>query len=694
MKYYFRLLFIVSLAFGLSACNNILVPDVPETGEVPFQITFSMADKDIQTKSKVSGTERVVHTMQLVCFDANGQFLGIRKAEEVTSSGPTATTDPAPRFFDKGIISGTVPQYTARIHFIANRNLNPSISSTVGTAESVVMKSMDLSTFYSDNTIGEGTSAHQEICYWGYHKEASADAMNTWLNPTTAGSSIVYMIRDRAKVILKYDATGATVPVTKIEWLIHNGRDRGYLAPAQDFWWDDGDDVEHREKYCRISDKTGDLISIAGMNEYTTSGRYKLYEKTEEGDVINNDENNFDVAYQNNANTLTPQFLFDDDNTAQDDLKVILRVTYTIGGTSVIRYHVLRLNDDDKVLYDIVRNNTYYINCKLLNPEVAYYETLEDAVNGEEFVNAESEVDRTIPDINDETYTLQIKLDNEGSTSTVFNTEGEHTMDFVFRLVSDVNTSGTENPDDFEVYWEKSQTFCSTSLPVTYNSNTKQFTITATVLQGKISDQLQDQWIVVKHKTTGLTRYIHVYVIDQFRYKLYPTLKAVSGTTDYVLSFQLPPMVHTRFLEDGSPDPSELIYPESLYPIDVKFTTNTLNAYGITQGTTNYGLFGVSVEGTSQLCDAANFETGYNSPVSSTNFNTARTHWYFQQADNYWDFWYTYSLKTYPTATDGVVNIYFKDVRDHIKYATVTDVGLFLYVEYFGKNYSVPVSTE
>ena len=39
-----------------------------------------------------------------------------------------------------------------------------------------------------------------------------------------------------------------------------------------------------------------------------------------------------------------------------------------------------------------------------------------------------------------------------------------------------------------------------------------------------------------------------------------------------------------------------------------------------------------------------------------------------------------------------MVKIYFKDVRDHITYATVADVGLFLYVEYFGKNYSVPLS--
>ena len=663
MKYFFKILFIVGLAFGLSACSNILVPDVPETDEVPVQVIFSMADKALQTKSKVSGTENVVHTMQLVCFDANGQYLGIRNAE-VKSNGASGT------FFDTGVISGTVPQGTARIHFIANRKLDVPLSHSNGTAESVVMNSMELSTIWNDEN-------HQEICYWGYHSETNAAAMSTWLKPASGTHNVVYMIRDRAKVVLSYDATGATVPVTKIEWLIHNGRERGYLAPAEDNWSNTG--------YYGNSTAVGhtsELISTAGIHEYKTSGRYSLWRS-----ATDNDDDKFDVAYQSSGTyTAQPQFLFDDDNADIDNIKVILRVTYTVGGSPVKRYHVLRLNDDDQVKYDIVRNNTYYIKCKLLSPDVAYYETLKEAIDGEEFVNADVEVDRTIPDINDDQYALQIKLPNEG-TSIVLNTESSHTMDFVFRMVGDLNTSGSTDPADFEVKWEKSQTFCENALPVTYNPITKQFTITATVKEGQITQNLQDEWIVVKHKASGLTRYIHVYVIDQFRYKLYPTLKKAGD--DYVLSFQLPPMEHSRFLEDGSPDPTELIYPESLYPIDVKFTTNTLNAYGITQGTTNYGLFGVAVESTSGLVTVGNFEAGYNSPVSSTSTGDM-SHWYFQQGGNFWDFWYTYSLKAYPT--DGIVNIYFKDVRDHIKYATVEDVGLFLYVEYFGKNYSIPVT--
>ena len=671
MKYLSRILFIAVLAYGLSACHVNLdseIPQMPGEGEVPVQVTFSMADKAVQTRSKVSGAESAVHTMQLVCFDANGQYLGIRDAD-VTSNGASGT------FFDTGVIKGTVPQGTARIHFIANRGLSVPLSHSNGTSESVVMNSVELSTIWNDTD-------HQEICYWGFHGESTADAMNTWLQPAEGSNHVVYMIRDRARVVLSYDPTGAEFPVTKIEWLIHNGRERGYLAPAEENWTNNG-----YYGNSTTEGHTSEIVSTAKIHEYKTSGRYSLWTSESE-----NDEDNFDVAYENNVNTNIPQFLFEDDNTDADDVKVILRVTYTVGGSSKTVYHTLRLNDDDKVKYDIVRNNTYYINCKLLNPDVAYYETLKDACEGEEFVNADVEVDRTIPDINDDQYTLQIKLPNEG-TSVVFNTEGEHTMDFVFRLVSDVTTTGSTNPSDFEVTWEKPQTFCSTSLPVTYDSVTKQFTITATVLEGKLTDKLQDQWIVVKHKASGLTRYIHVFVIDQFRYKLYPKLTRVgSGTNgDCLLSFQLPPMEHTQFLEDGSPDPNELVYPESLYPIDIKFTTNTLKAYGTTQGTNSYGLFGVSVESTSHLVTTESFEADYDDPISSTDYNADRTHWYYQQGGNFWDFWYTYSLKTYPEG--GIVNIYFKDVRSNIQYATVADVGLFLYVEYFGKTYSVPLST-
>lgn len=710
MKYISRILFTVGLVFGLTACTEdayeTSVPQLPAKGDMSVNITFAMSDVAAQTRSKVSGEEKKVETMQLVCFDANGLYLGIRNAV-VTNDNPTVTG-----FYDSGVIKGTVPEGTSRIHFIANRNLSIPLNAVVGTSEADVMNSEELSTLWSDKD-------HTYVCYWGYHKEASAEAMESWLKPAT-GTSKVYMIRDRARIVLTYDPTDATVPVTKIEWLIHNGRERGYLAPAQKHWGGEGTNTPYWGN-STVEGHTGDLISVAEMNEYTNCGRYSLWTSDEV-----NDENNFDTTYElpegaspstnYNKNDEAAQFLFDDFNSDTEPLKAILRVTYTVkeesGTTSRTVYHVLKLNDDNQVQYKVVRNKTYYIKAKLLNPDVAFYETLKEAIEGKEFVNADMEVSRDITDINDDQYTLQIKLPTE-TTSTVFNTPGAHTMDFVFRMVSDVNTSGSTDPNDFEVTWEDTQSFCANSLPVTYNPNNKQFTITTTVLDGKITDHLQGQWIKVKHKDSGLTRYIHVYVIDQFRYVIQPSLTKVGTVTvpdpdsptggtksfdAYLLSFKIPPTEHTRFLPDGSPDPDELIYPAGLYPIDVKFTTNTLNAYSAKDsGSTDYEGFGVSIEytksGELDLTKPANFETGHNSPVSYTN-TSYMNHWYFQQEAKPWDFWYTYSIKNYDDFTNkGVVNIYLADVKDHIQYAEVEDVGLFLRIKYFGKIYSMPVTT-
>ena len=676
MKYISRILFTVGVVLGLTACTEDALetvgPKLPDNGDMSVNITFAMPDAEAQTRSKVSGEEKRVHSMQMVCFDANGLYLGIRKAE---------IFDAATSGVDTGKMKGTVPQGTSRIHFIANRNLTiPLNDATVGTPETEVMASEELSTIWND-------ADHQEVCYWGYHKEANAAAMDAWLNPTQQqGTSKVYMIRDRAKIVLTYNPQGSTVPVTKIEWLIHNGRERGYLAPNDTCWSNDGYHGYNTVRDTINNTSTTYHISTAGMNEYTNSQRYSLWTSAEKNDSLK-----FDTTYElpdgaepnisYNKYEKAAQFLFDDDNAAIDDLKAILRVTYKVDNKSKIVYHVLKLNDNDGKLYDIVRNNTYYINAKLLNPDVAFYNSLKEAIEGNEFMNADIEVDRNITDINNEQYTLQILLPTK-TTSIVFNTEDTYDLDFAFRLVSDVTQPGSTSADDFEVKWEKSQSFC-TDPTLTYVEATKQFQIHTKVIDGQLSDQLQSEWIVVKHKTSGLTRYIHVYVIDQFKYLEKPTLKAAGN--DYVLSFKIPPT--------ESDDPTAYTYPEGLYPIDVKFTTNTLNAYGTTQGTTNYGLFGVAVEGTSKLTNVNNFETGYTSPVSSTNYNADRTHWYFQQADKPWDFWYTYSIKNYEQTDEGEVNIYFKDVRDHIEYATVQDVGLFMEIKYFGKIYSMPVTT-
>ena len=145
MKYLSKLLFVAVAAIGFAACaddSDIVSPGGAQPGDMPVNITFSFADKAKATRSMVSGTETKVTTMQLVCFDANGLYLGIRNAE-VTQDNPTATG-----FYDSGIIKGTVPQGTAHIHFIANRSLSIPLSHNVGTAEETVIRSEEIAVPY------------------------------------------------------------------------------------------------------------------------------------------------------------------------------------------------------------------------------------------------------------------------------------------------------------------------------------------------------------------------------------------------------------------------------------------------------------------------------------------------------------------------------------------------------------------
>lgn len=713
MKYISRILGILGIACFMTACTDdnfsVVTPELPSQGDVAVNIRMSFAGSSAQTRSMVSGDEQRVHTMQMVCFDANGQYLGIRDAE-VNSKGPNGTS-----MFDTGVfINGTVPQGTSRIHFIANRNLSIPLSFSVGTPEETVMNSPELSTKWDEMTIpadkDAGTEAHQEVCYWGYHKAADAKAMEEWLKPespegTTPQPSIVYMIRDRAKLVLDYTPV-ENDPVEKIEWLIHNGNERGYLAPKSTDW----------ESYYEDGKVAGSKIAKVELNQYNGT-RYKLWstEKNYDSEFANNVAYSIESSFNPETDS-APQFLFDDANTNANIVKIILKVKYT--GYDNPRYHVLRLKMDEigedgkpkkdehgdiiSKLVAAIRNQTYYVELTDLDPNISYYTTLKDAVEGTEFVNAKVEIDRSITFVNDDDYTLQLLLKTE-TTSVVFNTEGkQEALHFAFRPVTGGTTPTGTTVNSFNVRWEtwedegvdEDHRFLS-GLELSYDEETDQFGITTSVKAGKLTDVLQDTWIEVEHIASGLTRYIHVYAINQFQFLVPPTLKAVPGRNgEYVLNFTIPKDELTQDQIDN-PDqytPDELrMYPKGLYPIDVKFTTNTLKAYGATTaGAKNYGMFGVAVEGTSRLTNISEFEKNTMQP--STIVDSDRTHWWYQQQNNWWDYWYTYSIKEYAQTASGEVNIYFEDVTGNINYANVTDVGLFLFIDYFGKIYSMPVT--
>lgn len=673
MKYITRILGITCLALTFYACSEdcfeVFQPQ-QSADDVSYSINFSLQLQEPVTRSVVYGedgaVEKGVQTMQLLCFDASGLYLGIRDAQ-IGAKG------------FEGKITGSVPQGTARIHFVANRNLNIPLDFTTGTPEAEVMQSDALSTLYS----------HEAICYWGYKKFDTADQMNAWLKGENVSSGqYVYMIRDRAKIKLNVntdmDAIIEGHTVTDVTWRIHNGHESGYVAPLPTEW----------ENYTRTNtgghtpEDQAKIVSNATCNA-NNSDRY----------TIINDDDLFEPA-------ATPQYLFDDKNVKDEQMqqvvKVILKVKYNNGSGTSTKYFVTLVKAPDETYIPIIRNYTYQLTVTSLDLDLSY-DTLEDAINGTKYANGDVEVSRNLTDINNEVNSLQIKLPTE-TTSIVFNMatasgETNNNMHFVIVKNSDLSDAGV-NASDVKVYWEGGISSGTTSggisnyvqlQPVT-KANDGQFTIPVTV--STPPETLQNDWLVVEYAdgtNSVLRRYIHVYVINQFKFLEDPTLtKETNG--DYKLSFKIPPL--------EAENVGDAMYPEGLYPIDIKFTTSTLKAWS-TNGTDDaYGSFGVSVESTSiytdtgtglsyNLFNASAFESDAYTKVSSNNANQD-DNWWYQPSGN-WDYWYTYSVKQYPA--NGEVNIYFKDVTGSLNYTnTHSNVGLYMYIRYFGKIYAMTVN--
>lgn len=698
MKYITKILGIACLALSFYACSedSLEVWQQPQqyADDVSYSINFSLQLQEPVTRSSYvygedGDKEKGVQSMQLLCFDASGLYLGIRDAVIGAEAGDTSEDTKY-----RGKFKGTVPQGTARIHFVANRSLSIPLDFSVGTPEEDVMKSETLSTLYG----------FEHICYWGYKSFSSADAMNTWLKGEGADNT-VYMIRDRAKIKLtlnKLDQIIKNATVTDVRWRIHNGHTSGYIAPQKMDW-------------ANYTKTTGSKTVSNAKSNFNSSVRYKIHGEESLADPYT-----------------VPQYLFDDDNEPGSDfsgaVKVILSVTYTTSENDTdTKYFAILIKGDQDQYIDIIRNYVYNLKVTTLDMDVAY-DTWDAAVDGTKFANGEVDISRDITDVNNDTYSLQIKLPTE-TTSIVLNMvtpEGDEPNKQIKFAIGKL-ISSAENPalGDVHIHWENGISPDATNGGISGQSgeDNKYVTLGETTVDGgtftipvtvnKLPTDLKSDWLVVEFTKDGKTlrRYIHVFVINQFQFLVKPTLKAVPGRNgEYVLNFTIPKDELTQdqieHPENYSADDLRL-YPKGLYPIDVMFATNTLKAWSIDGSTPNYGLFGVSKESTSiyedkvtklkyDLFNKSAFESDAYTQVSSNNATTDRSNWWYQQYNTTtnqgaWDFWYTYSIKQYPT--NGVVNIYFKDVTGNLNYTTThSNVGLYLYIRYFGKIYAMTVA--
>ena len=651
MKYISHILTLLIGTMLFAACqsdDNIVDDSITTVKEIPVRFKTNLSS-DPQTRGMLAGEEYpYVSSIQMLCFDSYGLFVGSRSAGTVTPNHNSP---------DNGYFEGTVPEVTARIHFIANYEV-PVLSTTyIGEEENIMMQSEEASTYY-ENSNG--------IVFWGYHREEHSQDMKQWL----VGGNTVYFLPDRA--IVKWGSANDDAIEEIQSWVISNGRERGFIAPFNQA-------SSNTDPFSGYYNPSNNTLNNA-FTEYTTAGRY--------------------TALESKMEPLTnPLFLYEDVNLreteATNTVKVILKVKYLqskVGniGNGNIRYQTVLLQDTENRQFTVTRGHRYVINLGKLPFELGYH-TFAEAAATKTFSNGQT------VSVAEEVSVLtngKVEMDvNNGTTSIIYqsaaNDQGQVKL-LPFSFIDEVRggapykldaqgnetTTKVDATNFFMTIADNTGAISSSTSDVyiaDYDQNTGIGHIAFKV--GSISTQLQTAKINISDKTYGMSRNINIYTIDEFRLinlnegtqtpDLLYSLTKVNGTTrtlrisnqnytcdTYKLTFKIP----------GS-------YPSGLYPIEIKFATSTLNAYSDTQAGTAHGSFGVSVESTTAL----------------TTSNTL-TDWNYNARN--WGYWYTYAIPSPPTSgtdADGnyEVNIFFDDVRA-FRGTQANSVGLFLKLQYFG----------
>ena len=676
---------ILALFIGLSllGCQELIETPGPEGNTAPGgEIAFCIGTEDLNgeplTKGMVTGEDyTTVASLQLVCFDQSGYFLGLRTAHPNPDSGE-------PKY---GTFSGYVPESTARIHFVANASLDLS-SIAVGTSEKVIMTSEALSTKYND--IDPSDTSAPKLCFWGYHKEDNAGAMKTWLQEglPAKGSgtpNTVKLLRDRARIQLKVsstlydgsswtdDSAGTGKRITSINWGINNGRERGYLAPPATSWvgYDSG----------------------VTMNEYEDCDRYVLPNKDALDIFVPTVTSNY-------------QYVFDDSNMKTTShngrIAILMEVNYENngGGGAGTKYLLAQLRigsgADLGEMVQVTRNNTYVVN--ITNLSHSGYTSFADAanINADDFTNAPADVDISVPYITDGTHILNLL---SPKPVVVTRTAGQtYTVEFEYKRASSTESVA---PSDFTIYWEdnindlwtsSSGGTVGTDLSVVATAIDNVYKGTFTVKIGTIGTSYAfSDYLIIRHKQSGLSRYIHFYAVEQFRYREEPVLEQVM-IGDTSAPYMGPsaddterPVFRLRFKLSQS-------LQEDLFPITVRLTSSTLEPYGDKSTSATARLSGgFAVLNTSTETAAGSVplpiyyysdgEPNTSKPIPTGN---AANDWNYKYTS--WDYWYGYTLNEYPKTgenRDGEVIIYLKDIRDAYAQASEQAVGLYLDIEDF-----------
>lgn len=457
------------LATMLTACTSDLSEEtVPSNskGEMTLSFKVSTPDYKIGTRSEGYNNEGFGSSdVQIFCFDANGYFLGMGQDLNVEATSKEEIGEGTANTNNK-TISVKMPNATARLHIIANANINTEKAANewIGLHENKL-----ITTFESKATEDQALKTK----YWGYCSGSTTADMKAKL---TNSSNVIHLIRDRAKITADWETS---TNIKSVEISIGEGMlyatmaafDRNKLefpntTAAKDWEWNITDITlpKLEDRYIGSADQMG-----------------------------------------------TVQYCFEDENSSKNPVRCILKVTFN---NNDVKWYKVYLQNKDQQFYKIKRNYTYAIHIKKLNPKLGY-SGYNNALNGYAANNPWIQVEQIVPKISDGTYTLEIP----NGTNVMLNDGAAKSQEIAFNYEGgDLNQASR-----FDVNWVTNNELGKKDLTINYADGKGKIGFTRDV----ITDQLKSGEIRILDKVSGMSRIIKIYSITKFDFSF--TFSGMSG---------------------------------------------------------------------------------------------------------------------------------------------------------------------
>ena len=535
----------------LTACTDSMVdngvPSKNDTGTYQAHFTISVPNySKVESRVANFATEGIAGAadMQLLCFDKDGYFLGL--ARNLTIESVPTNDIKADGGSDQKNISATIPTGTARIHIMANATAENTV--TTGnqsidfnkSAEWIGRHENNLMTSFENKTNNDPAD---KMVYWGYVKKATSAEMATFLNGSADSDNIIHLLRNRAKIEVNWE--GNTSSITNIRYALGNVKEYGTVAPF------------NREMTILSFPETNKLTDAAAWKKectYITPSMNEARWPADGSFSVNETE------MWSNSSSLPMQYTFEQENSLEKPLKVIMEVTYTESGKVEKKWFQVLLQNEG-VQIPVKRNHLYRINIKRLGKNLGY-SSAELAYNGAPANNPWITVEDIIQKISDGTYTMNI-VNGTYQMLTYESANSEQVIDFEY------TGEANQTAADFNVSWTENKKFTELEdgkLPVPtvqYNATTGKGTITYKI--GDISaGECKTATIKLVDKKHGLTRNIHLYSISNVDFKFPSTLTmGKEVTSEAQLTFTIPSY-----------------YPKELLPIEIEIASNDVNPIG------------------------------------------------------------------------------------------------------------------